>query len=478
MSGGHRYCPEPRLQELGSNFYDHVQALQFPERVLRFRNGPWSREVGLEHLSDERWLDHFGSFESLPGNLKGPHCMRYHGHQFHNYNPELGDGRGFTFAQIRARDGRLLDLGTKGSGPTPYSRGGDGRLTLKGGVREILATEMLEALGVNTSKTFSIIETGEALQRGDEPSPTRSCVLVRLGHSHLRFGSFQRLAHDGVPVETQKLVDHAVAHYFPELEDALAPEERYAQFFEQVSQKTIELVASWTASGFVHGVLNTDNMNICGESFDYGPWRFLPTYDPNFTAAYFDHNGLYSFSRQADAVGWNLLRLAESLESLISLDRASDWLRKRYYVDFDLALNRRISKRLGLTARADEHVNQKGEGLAALVFRFMRENDVGFERFFFDCYGGIADETRALRGPHAAAYGGPSFLELGRAMQRHERSPEACRRLKDPYFSGDGPQTMLIEEVEEIWSAIEANDDWEPLRRKVADLRSVGVAAG
>src|SRR3546814_7427549 len=118
--------------------------------------------------------------------LKEPLALRYHGHQFHVYNPDIGDGRGFLFAQLRDGAGRLLDLGTKGSGRTPYSRFGDGRLTPKGGVREILATEMLEALGVNTSKTFSLIETGEEMARGDEPSPTRSSVLVRLSHSHIR----------------------------------------------------------------------------------------------------------------------------------------------------------------------------------------------------------------------------------------------------------------------------------------------------
>src|SRR4029079_14322360 len=127
-----------------------------------------------------------------------PLALRYHGHQFRVYNPALGDGRGFLFAQVRdAQDGRLLDLATKGSGRTPWSRGGDGRLTLKGGVREVLATAMLEALGVPTSKSFSLFETGEPLERGDEPSPTRSSVLVRLSHSHVRFGTFQRHAfHD------------------------------------------------------------------------------------------------------------------------------------------------------------------------------------------------------------------------------------------------------------------------------------------
>src|SRR6202044_3512540 len=134
-------------------------------------------------------------FEALPDNQPQPLAMRYHGHQFQTYNPDLGDGRGFLFAQLReAGTGRLLDLATKGSGRTPWSRTADGRLTLKGGVREVLAARMLEALGVYTSKAFALFETGEALMRGDEPSPTRSSVLTRLGHSHIRIGTFQRFA--------------------------------------------------------------------------------------------------------------------------------------------------------------------------------------------------------------------------------------------------------------------------------------------
>ena len=143
------------------------------------------------------WSAHFGRFEPLPDSLAAPLALRYHGHQFRVYNPDIGDGRGFLFAQLRDERGRLLDLGTKGSGTTPYSRSGDGRLTLKGAVREMLASEMLEALGVTTSRTFSIVETHEELWRGDEPSPTRSAVLVRLSHGHIRIGSFQRLAAKG-----------------------------------------------------------------------------------------------------------------------------------------------------------------------------------------------------------------------------------------------------------------------------------------
>src|SRR5690606_23201838 len=224
-------------------------------------------------------IDHFGRFKPLAGSFGQPLALRYHGHQFRAYNPDLGDGRGFLFAQCRdVEDGRLLDFGTKGSGKTPWSRGGDGRLTLKGGVREVLATEMLEALGVYTSKSLSLIETGEDLHRGDEPSPARSSVLVRLSHSHIRIGTFQRLAWLEDTEGLAQLLDYAIATYYPELADA---PDRPAAFLEAVVAKVARLGAQWIAAGFVHGVLNTDNINITGESFDYGPWRFLPTYDPD-----------------------------------------------------------------------------------------------------------------------------------------------------------------------------------------------------
>jgi len=188
--------PWPIL-ELGENFYDAVKPADFPSGTPRFLNRRWADAVGLGDLGDQEWASHFCRFEPLPDNLTEPLALKYHGHQFRVYNPDIGDGRGFLFAQVRDANGRLLDLGTKGSGQTPYSRSGDGRLTLKGGVREVLATEMLEALGVNTSKSFALFETGEALWRGDEPSPTRSSVLTRLSHGHIRIGNFQRFAFFG-----------------------------------------------------------------------------------------------------------------------------------------------------------------------------------------------------------------------------------------------------------------------------------------
>ncbi|HYD45391.1 MAG TPA: protein adenylyltransferase SelO family protein, partial [Phenylobacterium sp.] len=178
MPLGPAYRPDPRLTDLGEEFYDAVQPADFPQTILRHRNDRAAATIGLDSLADDEWIARLGRFQPLPGNLPQPLAMRYHGHQFRVYNPDLGDGRGFSFAQMReAGTDRLLELGTKGSGQTPWSRGGDGRLTLKGGVREALATAMLEALGVPTSRTLSLIETGEALTRGDEPSPTRSSVV-------------------------------------------------------------------------------------------------------------------------------------------------------------------------------------------------------------------------------------------------------------------------------------------------------------
>src|SRR5687768_13148458 len=206
------YRPDPQILSLGAEYYDPVQPARFPQAELRFFNNRWAEKVGLSNLDPHEIARHFWLFEALPNNLPQPLALRYHGHQFRSYNPDIGDGRGFLFAQLRDGEGRLLDFGTKGSGTTPYSRFGDGRLTLKGAVREILATEMLEALGVNTSKTFALFETGEQLQRGDEPSPTRSAVLTRLSHGHIRIGSFQRLAFfsdaDGITALTRYCLRH------------------------------------------------------------------------------------------------------------------------------------------------------------------------------------------------------------------------------------------------------------------------------
>ncbi len=452
-----------RHADLGEAFYDIVRPAEFPEHKLRYRNRRWAKRVGLDGLSDDEWIAHFARFAPLPGSFPQPLALRYHGHQFRTYNPEIGDGRGFLFAQLHdARDGRLLDLGTKGSGRTPYSRTADGRLTLKGGVREILATEMLEALGVDTSKTFSLIETGEELTRGDEPSPTRSSVLVRLSHSHIRIGSFQRLRALGETDNVRRLLDHTVRTYMPEIwRDE--PNERAIAFLEEVCRRVARTGANWLVAGFVHGVLNSDNINVTGESFDYGPWRFLPANDPAFTAAYFDHSGLYAFGRQPEALHWNLTRLAECLLPFApqaDLEAALGTFEPTIHDAFTAALLRR----LGL-ASAGETADA---ALVRAFWTFLAEPKAPFEQTFFDCYGGLARTERLKESPSRDFYNDENFAPVRAALAAHEPAPGA--RLDHPYFQRATPCTMLIEEVEALWKPIAEADDWSPLDAKLAEI--------
>ena len=456
------YRAAPRIATLGEGFYDEVSPARFPKRELRFRNQRWAERVGLGHLSPAEWEAHFARFEPLPGNLPKPLALRYHGHQFDVYNPYLGDGRGFLFAQIEDDAGRLLDLGTKGSGTTPWSRGGDGRLTLKGGVREVLATEMLEALGVNTSKSFSLFETGEALMRGDEPSPTRSSVLVRLSHSHVRFGTFQRLAHDGDALRLDRLLSYSIANYFPALAEG---PDRVTRFLSEVTRASARLLASLMVAGFVHGVLNSDNMTITGESFDYGPYRFLPTYDVGFVAAYFDHQGLYAYGHQPRAVFRNLVRLAEALRPLepqLAVGAALS--------DFEALLEaetaKRVLARLGLRSNDDTD-----SVLVAALYAFLDESHVGYDRFFFDLYGGLGREARALSGEAKGFYAGPRWKTLRAILELYEPAESAI----PAYFDGEGPCTLLIDEIETIWSAIAERDDWSPFEEKIRQIRAFGA---
>jgi serine/tyrosine/threonine adenylyltransferase len=455
------YRPDPAITEIADFLGDPVSAADFPETRLRFRNDRWAAEVGLADLTDEAWAQHFGRFVPLEGNLPQPLALRYHGHQFRNYNPDIGDGRGFLFAQMRGSDGRLLDLGTKGSGQTPYSRFGDGRLTLKGAVREILATEMLEALGVNTSKTFSVIETGEALHRGDEPSPTRSAVLVRLSHGHIRIGSFQRLAAIGDEAALRRLTDYALLHYYGEPGGDDAP----ARLLSHVAKRGGALAASYMAAGFVHGVLNSDNINISGESFDYGPWRFTPMFDPSFTAAYFDEGGLYAFGRQAEAIHWDVVQLGNALTSIAEIDALNEAV-GAFAPAYQSAIADRFLWRLGVTPRGEAQDLE----LVRTITMALGQGEVNIDRFFFDWAGG----ARRNVSPADGFYAGEHFAPFVKAIANYAPT----RPLSHPYWHGEAPCAMHIEEVEAIWAPIAEADDWSALTEKVEAIRAMGEAMG
>ena len=452
------FRPARAILELGPTFYDPVAAADFPQAVMRFRNDRAAAQVGLDGLNDAEWLAHFGRFKPLPGSLETPLALRYHGHQFRSYNPDLGDGRGFLFAQMIDDRDRLMDLGTKGSGQTPWSRAGDGRLTLKGGVREVLATEMLEALGVETSRTFSLIETGEALERGDEPSPTRGAVMVRLSHSHIRYGSFQRLATIGDADGMAALTRYTLRHYFPADTANDAGADPYAALIDHAVAGAARQAAAFMVAGFVHGVLNTDNINITGESFDYGPYRFAPRWDADFTAAYFDHHGLYSFGRQPEALQWNVYQLAGALRLVAPVEALVPAL-KRFSDLYDAALVAAMCARLGVVPRGEPD-----RVLVEALITALAASGTSLDRFWFDWRGG------RLRG--ADIYDTPEFAPFTALVAAYEPAV-SCDH---PYWSDAVPCGLPIDEIEAIWARIADHDDWAPFEAKVAAIRRMGEA--
>jgi len=449
------YKADPKITSLGDKIADPVSAIDFPDTILRYRNDRWAQTIGLDHLSDKEWIEHFGRFAPLDGNLKQPLAMRYHGHQFRYYNPDIGDGRGFLFAQMRDHMKRLMDLGTKGSGTTPYSRSGDGRLTLKGGVREILATEMLEALGVNTSKTLSLIETGEALERGDEPSPTRSAVMVRLNHSHIRFGTFQRIAYEN----NQELMDKLIHYCLIELYDIAPSDNPAAQLFDLVSQAVAQQAANYMVAGFVHGVLNTDNMNITGESFDYGPWRFTPHWDPMFTAAYFDEQRLYCFGRQAEAMHWNLAQLAIALRIICDSEPLITTL-DQFPNRFKKAFIKKFLWRMGLKTQGYE----KDIILVTAAEKAMISENFRIDDFFFKHRSGQISQNKNI-------YESNDYQSFSGILSDYKNVTD-----DHIYWRGETICSMHIEEVENIWDAIAKHDDWDFLNKKIQEIRNMGNA--
>lgn len=445
---------ETPILQLENDFYDSVQAAVFPQKKLRYWNDSLEFSFDKERLWD---------FKPLPANLPEPLALRYHGHQFQHYNPNLGDGRGFLYAQLQIQN-QWYDLGTKGSGTTPYSRGGDGRLTLKGAVRETLATEMLQSLGVNTSKTVCFFETGENLERSDEPSPTRSAVLTRLSKGHIRIGTFQRLAFFRQIENIKKLTSYSLFFYYPEEYARIDSDDENllaSCFLQNVVKTNAELVAQVMMAGFVHGVLNTDNINISGELFDYGPYRFLPVYDPGFTAAYFDHQGLYCYGRQPVTFLWNLNQLAQALKiayphlpSQDILDGFSDEFNQRVQFHF--------LRRLNLKSQG----SKKDQDLLTAFFHFMDSEKRPFEETFFQFHSGHTRKNVSSLNTQSQAY--KNLLTLLEAYE-----PECTETAAHPYFQNEQPCTLLIDEIEAIWKPIAEKDDWSLFENKLQSIRTL-----
>lgn len=453
----------PILSTLSQDLSVRVEPAQFPKSQLRWFNKLASENLELDFLSQIEIQNHFWAFQSFKKNLSYPLAMGYHGHQFRHYNPDLGDGRGFLFAQLKGLDGKIHDLSTKGSGTTPYSRRGDGRLTLKGAVRELLASEMLESLGVNTSQTICIFETGENLNRPDEKSPARGAVLTRRMHSSIRFGTFQRLQYLNQPDLIRKLVGFCLDHYYPDVQ--VSHQQSEAQLFlKAVARKTAELAAQLIMCGYIHAVLNTDNMNISGEVFDFGPYRFMPHFNPHFTAAYFDHEGLYCYSRQPESFSWGLDQLANSLK-LAYPDVDSEIMQKEFYQVYQDQVKKLFFKRLNL----NPSYTLNDELLYTHFFKLLETPGVLMESCFFDFHSGYARQSWKVS-PQKKYYTSANANQLIQILQKF--SPAKDKLVLHPYFQNLSPQSLYITEIEAIWQAIEIDDDWSLLYNKIEDIRS------
>jgi uncharacterized protein YdiU (UPF0061 family) len=297
------------------------------------------------------WLDSPEALDVLAGNRtvpgSRPLAQAYAGHQFGNWVPQLGDGRAHLLGELRTPDGRIVDLQLKGSGRTPFSRGGDGRSSIGPAVREYLATEAMAALGIPTTRALAVVSTGETVMR-DGPEP--GGVMCRVAASHVRIGTFEFFARSGRVDHVRSLADFVIDRHDPDL---AGEADRYARLFDRIVDRTLELVAQWMAVGFVHGVMNTDNMAVSGETLDYGPFGFLDTFKPDTAFSYIDRRGRYAWRQQPTIAHWNLARLAECLLPLFdddpnrAIEIANDRL-NRIPDDFEATFHRRLCLKIGL----------------------------------------------------------------------------------------------------------------------------------
>ena len=303
---------------LPERFYARLAPTPVAAPRLVKLNRELARNLGLD--PDE--LASPQGVEILAGNRVAegsePLAEAYAGHQFGHFVPQLGDGRANLLGEVVGRDGLRYDIQLKGSGPTPFSRGGDGKAALGPVLREYIVSEAMAALGVPTARALAAVTTGERVLR-DTVLP--GAVFTRVAASHLRVGTFQYFAARGDTEATRILADYAIARHYPEAAQAKQP---YRALLDGVVGRHARLVAQWLLLGFIHGVMNTDNTSISGETIDYGPCAFMESYDPDTVFSSIDRHGRYAYGNQPRAAHWNLARLAEALLPLLQEEQGSE----------------------------------------------------------------------------------------------------------------------------------------------------------
>lgn len=353
-----------------------------------------------------------------------PFAMKYTGHQFGQYNPDLGDGRGLLMGEIVTSEGKKWDVHLKGAGMTPYSRQGDGRAVLRSSIREYLASAAMEGLGIKTTHALAVLSSNTPVYR---ERIERGATLIRIAESHIRFGHFEYFFYTNQHAELQLLADYLVTHHFPEIAqqtDSRDPE-RYSRLFREIVRLTAEMIADWQAVGFAHGVMNTDNMSVLGLTFDYGPYGFLDDYNPGFICNHSDYSGRYAFNQQPSIALWNLSALGYALSPLLDKETIDDALNS-YQPRLQTAYSRNMRSKLGLKEKRDEDTP-----LFSDLFQLMTQQTVDYTLFFRT----LSDIERSALPDAAEQFGAfvkqqPPLKEwLGRYAERlqHEVVPDEER---------------------------------------------------
>jgi len=328
-----------------------VRPAGFADPRLVVFNAPLARQLGLDAGAVAAQAAALFSGQQLPDDAL-PIAMAYAGHQFGGFVPRLGDGRAILLGELVDRDGVLRDVQLKGAGLTPFSRDGDGRAALGPMLREYLISEAMHALGIPTTRSLAVVTTGEPVYRETE---LPGAVLTRVAASHVRVGTFQYFAARGDSATLRALLDYVIGRHYPALRDAANPA---LALLEAVLRRQAALVADWMLVGFIHGVMNTDNMSIAGETIDYGPCAFIDAYDPATVFSSIDHGGRYAYANQPAIAQWNLARFAEALLGLIDADadRAvslATGLLEDFFPRFDAAIVSGMRRKLGLAGAED-----------------------------------------------------------------------------------------------------------------------------
>ncbi|MCF8720843.1 protein adenylyltransferase SelO [Nitrospina gracilis] len=410
-----------RFVRLGGEFYQYKPPTPVSNPFPVAKNPDVAALLDLDPQEFERqeFWQHFGGNRMVPGTQ--PLAMVYSGFQFGSYNPQLGDGRGLLLGEVQNEQGEFWDVYLKGCGQTRFCRGFDGRATLRSSIREYLCGEAMSGLGIPTTRALAVVGVQELIQR-ELPEP--AAVLVRVARTHIRFGNFDYFHYTNRPQKVTELADHVISHYFPELETAA---DKYAQLFAHVVDRTAWTIACWQSVGFAHGVMNTDNMSILGETFDYGPYGFMDRYNPIFVPNHSDIHGRYSYAQQPQIGHWNLAKLGETLTHLVEPERLQKEL-EQYAARFNHYNRTLMGRKLGLSV-LDSEFDNLVSGLIQILSRHKPDHTNFFRTLSgFRC--GTLDALRAYF-PNNPDELNEWLDRYTRLLEREDISPEEQKEAMD-----------------------------------------------